>query len=53
MSEKINLTLDRPLWDALTKFAHKQSLLKGKRFTVIEGLHSNPGVLKATRQGSK
>lgn len=40
MSEKINITLDRDLWDALGKFAHEQSLLQEKRFSTIEVLRT-------------
>lgn len=38
MPGKINITVDRDLWDALGKFAHEQSLLQDKRFSTIEAL---------------
>ena len=38
MQEKINISLDRELWDGLTRFAHGQSIKKGKRFSTIQAL---------------
>ena len=38
MPKGINITLDRDLWDGLSKFAHKQSILTGKRFPTIKAL---------------
>lgn len=41
MSQKtINISIDRPLWDALGRFAHEQSLLQDKRFSNIEALRT-------------
>lgn len=34
----INISLDRDLWNNLSKLAHKQSIIKGKRFPTIEVL---------------
>lgn len=36
MSEKINITLERSLWDALSKVAYEQSLIHGERVSTIE-----------------
>lgn len=38
MPEMINISLDRELWDGLTRFAHDQSIKKGKRFSTIQAL---------------
>ena len=39
MPEKtINLSLERNLWDALSSFAHEQSIKQGKRFSTIKAL---------------
>ena len=40
MKEMINVTIDKPLWSALAKFAHEQSLLQGARFSTIEALRT-------------
>ena len=40
MSDKINLTLEREIWNSLARFAHQQSIAQGKRFTVIETLRT-------------
>ena len=34
----INITLDKHLWDNLSKFAWDQSLISGKRFPTIHAL---------------
>ena len=34
----INISLDRDLWDALSRFAHEQSIKQGKRFPTIKAL---------------
>ena len=38
--DKINITLERELWDSLSNMAHQQSILKGKRFTTIRALRT-------------
>ena len=39
MPEKlINISIDRDLWDGLSKFAHQQSIKQGKRFPTIKAL---------------
>jgi len=38
MKEKLNITVERDLWDGLNAFAHEQSLLQGARFSTIEAL---------------
>jgi len=38
MKKTINISLDRDLWDGLSKFAHEQSILQEKRFATIEAL---------------
>ena len=40
MKKRINVTIDKPLWDALAKFGHEQSLLQGARFSTIEALRT-------------
>jgi hypothetical protein len=37
---KINLTLERDLWDSLSKFAYEQSLAQEKRLPTIELLRT-------------
>ena len=34
----VNVTLDRHLWDSLSKFAWDQCLISGKRFSTIKAL---------------
>ena len=34
----INITLDKHLWDNLSKFAHEQSILHERRFPTIHAL---------------
>ena len=36
--KSINITLDRDLRNGLSKFAHQQTILKGKRFPTIKAL---------------
>jgi len=38
MQEMINVTLDRELWNGLTRFAHEQSIKQNRRFPVIKAL---------------
>jgi len=38
MQKMINVTIDRKLWNGLTKFAHEQSIKKGKRFSTVQAL---------------
>lgn len=38
MRDTINITLDRDLWDRLSAFAHKQSVLSKRRFSTIHAL---------------
>lgn len=38
MQEKINISLDKSLWDGLAKFAHSESLKGNKRFPTIKAL---------------
>lgn len=42
--KKINISLDRDLWDALGRFAYEQSLLQGERFPTIKALRMSIGV---------
>ena len=34
----VNISLGQDLWDSLSKLAHEQSILKGKRFPTIKTL---------------
>ena len=36
----INITLERELWDGLSKFAHEQSILSNQRVSTIETLRT-------------
>jgi hypothetical protein len=36
--DAVNISIDRDLWESLSAFAHKQSLVKGKRFPTIKAL---------------
>lgn len=36
--DMVNITLDRDLWDGLSKFAHQLSIAKNKRYPVIKVL---------------
>ena len=46
MPEKlINISIDRDLWDGLSKFAHQQSIKQGKRFPTIKMLRIAAKVL--------
>lgn len=39
MPEKlINISIDRDLWDGLSRFAYEQSIKQGKRFPTIKAL---------------
>ena len=38
--DKVNITLDRDLWDGLAKFAHHQSILMEKRVPTIQALRT-------------
>ena len=38
--DKINITLERDLWDSLSDMAHQQSILKEKRYTTIQALRT-------------
>jgi hypothetical protein len=40
MKKKLNITIERDLWDGLNAFAHEQSLLQGTRFSSIEALRT-------------
>jgi hypothetical protein len=35
---RVNITLERGLWDGLSEFAHEQSLVKCQRFPTIKAL---------------
>ena len=41
----INISIDRDLWDALSRFAHEQSLKQNKRFSTIKMLRVAARVL--------
>jgi len=46
MSKKqINISIDRDLWDALSRFAHAESIKQGKRFSTIKMLRIAARVL--------
>ena len=38
--DKINITIERDLWDSLSKLSHQQSILKEKRYTTIQALRT-------------
>ena len=38
MAKGINITIDRDLWDDLSKFAHDQSIKQNKRYPTIKAL---------------
>ena len=37
-NDTINITLDKHLWNGLSELAHKQSILKKRRFPTIQAL---------------
>jgi hypothetical protein len=36
--DTINITLDRQLWEGLSKFAHEQSIKQNKQYPIIRAL---------------
>ena len=38
MKETVSIDLEKELWAALSKFAHQQSIKKGRRFPTIRAL---------------